>query len=815
MAGLTWIFLFFIAAIILSFTRASLIVWTLSFILFLVAVTVSHAFSIAFLIAVWMIFIMLTPLFNVYPLRRALISKKLLSVYKKAMPSMSATEREALTAGSVGWEGEIFSGMPNWQALRAITAGKLSQEEQSFLEGPVNELCSMISNWEINHRKFDIPPEIWAFLKENGFFGLIIPKKYGGKEFSALAHSQIVTKISSVSIAVSTVVSVPNSLGPAELLMHYGTETQRNYYLPRLAQGKEIPCFALTSEVAGSDASSIVDTGIVCRSQQDGVEQLMIRLNWSKRYITLAPVATLIGLAFKLYDPDHLLGNQEYLGITCALIPADTLGAVTGRRHFPLCCAFPNGPTVGKDVLISVDNIIGGIKMAGSGWRMLMESLAGGRSISLPSLVSGGAKRIFFSTGAYARIRQQFHTYIGNFGGIKEALAQIGGLTYLTESVRLFTVTAVDRGLKPAVASAISKYHTTELCRHIMGHSMDVHGGKGIIMGPHNYVAQSHIEYPISITVEGANILTRSMIIFGQGALRCHPYLLREMIAANEKRDLKKALHDFDKALFSHIGFLFSNMTRSTLLAFSRGFFAHSPKSDLAYYYRQFSRFSASFAFMTDIAVLTLGANLKRMEQLSARLGDILSYLYMGSAALKYYELQSQREFLPIVRWACDELLYRIQTQLNELLHNLPHRRVACLCRFIVFPLGRHFKRPTDNLSNEVAELLLHPNNVRDRLCHHLYTDDTPHNPIGKLDTFLKKIIAVEPLERKLSQIIREKKITGKNVAEFIQKALDSNDLNPTEAQQLIDADEARQHVIRVDDFPYEDLLPKYHEENI
>ncbi len=809
-----WIIVFIAAAIVLSFNRASLIVWTISYAALLILVSVFCPISTAGLIILWLVFLVPAVILNVTTLRRWLFTRSILLLYRKVMPHMSVTEREALTAGNVGWEGEIFTGMPNWDKLRAIPQGKLSDEEQAFLDGPVEELCGMISNWDINQRYFDIPQPIWDHLKKYGYFGLIIPKAYGGKEFSALAHSQIITKLCTVSVAVGTVASVPNSLGPGELLLHYGTEQQKNHYLPRLARGEDIPCFALTSPVAGSDASSIADYGVICRHEFDGKEQLAIRLHWKKRYITLSPVATLIGLAFKLYDPDHLFGTREDIGITCALIPANTPGVKTGRRHYPLCCAFPNGPTEGHDVLIPMDWIIGGPKMAGHGWRMLMESLAEGRSISLPSMVCGGSKRVLFASGAYARIREQFHTYIGAFGGVQEALACIGGYTYLMEATRLFTVTMVDRGIKPAVASAISKCHTTEMSRTVLNRAMDVHGGKGICMGPHNYVAQTYIECPISITVEGANILTRSMIIFGQGAIRCHPYVLREMMAAQEN-DESKAVRVFDKALFGHIGYFISNATRAFWLGLSKGRLTLAPRGELKKYYQQFSQYAAAFAFVADMAMISIGGKLKRKERLSGRLGDLLSFLYLGSAAIKFYELNAEPEMLPFVRWACEDLLYRIQTQLHEFLLNMPARWLAGLLRMIVFPLGRRLKPPSDRLGTEIANLLVYPSRARERLSQHVYIRNTPNNPIGLIETVLNQVIAAEPLEKKLREVSRENKIKGKTYEETVGLAQEARLISAEEAHQLLHVRAARMSIINVDDFALEEITRRFvHEES-
>lgn len=809
MMVLEWILLFAAVFVVLNFNRASFIVTSIAFAFLLLLVSFFSRLSPTTLTIFWICFAVVFSVLSIKPLRRRLITRHILNLYRRVMPSISATEREALTAGGVGWEGELFTGIPDWEQLHKMPQGSLSVEEQNFLDGPVETLCSMISDWEINQRSFNIPETIWQFLKIHGFFGMIISKEYGGKAFSALAHSQVLTKVSSVSVAVATVISVPNSLGPAELLQHYGTTSQKNYYLPRLASGEEIPCFALTSPVAGSDASAIVDEGIICKTVINDQEVLAIRLNWNKRYITLSPIATLIGLAVKLYDPEHLLGPKEDVGITCVLIPVDTPGVKTGRRHFPLCSAFPNGPTQGQDVHIPLDAIIGGPTMAGHGWGMLMECLAAGRSISLPGMVVGGAKRVLYASGAYARIRQQFNTYIGNFGGVQEALTKIGGYTYLVEALRLFTVTAVDRGLKPAVASAISKYHTTELSRVVMNLAMDIHGGKGICMGPSNYLAQNYIESPISITVEGANILTRSMIIFGQGAIRCHPYVLSEM-NATEEADYKKGLRDFDRAIFFHIRYFFSNVCRSWVLGITAGYFAKAPTSDLKRYYQRFSRYAAAFCMTVDVMMLTLGSSLKRKEKISGRLGDILSNLYMASAAMKYYELQNEPELLPFVTWACDELLHRTQFAFDQVLRNLSKHRYMFLLRYFIFPVGRRSNPPSDRLGVDVAELLLSPSSARARLSQHVYTRDTAHNPIGKIERAFELAIAVEPLEKRLHQAIKAKIAHGKNFYERVQSAKDASLFTTDEVNALLAAFAARMEVINVDDFSEAELISRF-----
>jgi acyl-CoA dehydrogenase len=812
-----WIVLFIAAFFILSYHRASLPVFTISFGVLTFFLTFLSAFSIPVVIATWLVFLLIFVPINIIPLRRFLISKPLFEIFRKVMPKMSVTEKQALLAGSnEDWTADLFSGMPDWQKFQALPWSRLTAEEQAFLDGPVAELCGMIDAWSIS-RSMQIPEIIWSFLKREGFFGLIIPKQYGGKEFSAAAHSAVLVKIASVSSAVSTVVCVPNSLGPGELILAYGTEQQKNYYLPRLAGGEEIPCFALTSPVAGSDAAAITDYGIVCREIFEGKEQLCVRLNWDKRYITLAPIATLLGLAFKLYDPECLLSEKKERGITCALVPTSTAGIRIGRRHYPLDSAFPNGPTQGHNVLIPVDWIIGGVEMVGRGWRMLMECLAAGRSISLPSMVCGNARKAALTSGGYARIRRQFNSYIGCFGGIEEALARLAKNTYIVDAVRSFTISAVDQHQKPAVASAITKYHTTELGRSIMHDAMDIHGGKGICMGPKNYLAQGYIEGPISITVEGANILTRSMIIFGQGVIRCHPFVFAEMMAA-QNSDAKTALETFDKALFGHIGFFVSNLCRSLWLGVTHAYFVAAPASSLKRYFQVFTRYSAILALTADVCLLTVGGKLKRMEKLSGRLGDLLSFLYMGSAVAKYYENsltqqnQQTANEIAVVEYACKDLIFQFQERFDSLLRNFPNRFIAGFLRMVTLPLGKRFHPVSDRRVKSTAQLLLHPSVLRDQFKQNLYMFATDNNPLGMIEKILQQIIDVEDIEKKIEKAKKMKIVSGKNLKEWIQSAIENKVISTTEAEQLLDVDSLRMKIINVDDFSEDDL--KFHHEH-
>lgn len=746
--------------------------------------------------------VVLVPL-NVPSLRQTLVSAKALIFFKQVLPALSQTEQEALDAGTVWWDGDLFSGKPEWEKLLKIDTSTLNKEEQAFLDGPVNQLCAMLDDWAITHEHKDLPPEVWQFIKDNGFFSMIIPKSYGGLAFSALAHSAVVSKIASRSITTAVTVMVPNSLGPGELLLHYGTEEQRDYYLPRLASGEEVPCFALTGPENGSDAGAMPDSGIVCNGEFDGEEVLGIRLNWNKRYITLGPVATILGLAFKLYDPDQLLGDKPELGITCALIPTDTAGVTIGRRHYPLNMVFMNGPNQGHDVFIPMEWVIGGPKMAGQGWRMLMECLAAGRSISLPALSTGAGKLSCRATGAYARIRQQFKTPIGLFDGVEEALTRIAGNTYVMEAARTLTATAIDLGEKPAVISAIVKYNMTERMREVLNDAMDVQGGSGICMGPQNLLARPYQSIPIAITVEGANILTRTMITFGQGAIRCHPYVIEEIQSCHSD-DLER----FDKALFGHIGFTVSNASRALFLALTRSKLAASPSvgSDKRYY-QQLTRMSAAFAFVADVAMLVLGGSLKRREKLSGRLADVLSQLYLASAVLKHYHDQGRpAEDKALMQWACEDALYQIQESLDEFLRNFPNRPAAYLMRAVVFPLGMRYRIPSDELGHRVATVILGSSDARERLTDGIYLPEAEDEQLARLDDALIKVIAAEPVEHKLRKLVKQGEIDAGGKERQAEQALDKGLITADEADSVKVAVEARWQVIQVDDFSHEDL---------
>lgn len=759
----------------------------------------------------WAIFLAVAIPLNLADIRRQYISTPALTWFRKVLPPMSETEREAIEAGTVWWDSELFSGHPNWDILLGYPGPKLSKEEQEFLDGPAEQLCRMTDEWEITYQRMDLPPKIWRYLKDNGFFGMIIPKQYGGLGFSAYAHSQVIVKLVSRCADLGSTVMVPNSLGPAELLMHYGTAQQREYHLPRLASGEDIPCFALTGPHAGSDAAgSMRDEGIVCRGQWNGEEVLGLRVTWNKRYITLAPVATLLGLAFRVRDPDHLLGERDDVGITLALIPTHTPGVNIGRRHYPLNAAFMNGPTSGKDVFIPLDYIIGGQAMIGKGWMMLMNVLSVGRSISLPAGGTGLSKAAALYTGGYARVRRQFKLPIGEFEGVQEAMARIGGNTYVSDAARVMATVAVDLGEKPSVISAIVKYHVTERMRACMNDAMDVHGGKAICMGPRNYLARNYQQVPISITVEGANILTRNMMIFGQGAIRCHPFLLQEMHVAGQ--DGWEAEQAFDDLLFKHIGFTLGNAVCSLLLALTGGRLAARVPAghETRRYYQQLSRMAASFALLADTSMLVLGGSLKRRERLSARLGDVLSYLYLGSAVLKRFEdLGRPNADLPLLEWSMEDCLQMIQTRLDEVLRNFPDRRIAALLRLLIFPLGRHHHGPSDRVGSQVARLMMEPGPARNRLVEGAFVSVDPEEAGGAVLYALERVIAAEPIEQRIQNAIRTGKLRLDRGQGMGRAALEAGIIGQKDMDILDEADHARERLIMVDDFTPEELMPK------
>ena len=790
---------------ILAYIRAGAAAWAIGIGAYLGALTLWSGAGGATKAALWTLFLIAAALLMVPQLRRALISDPLLNWFRKALPQVSQTEQEALDAGTVWWDGELFSGQPDWNKLFTTPKPRLTPDEHAFLDGPVEDLCRMCDDWEITHELNDLPPEVWQFIKDRGFLGMIIPRQYGGLGFSAYGHSQVVQKLATRSATACVSVMVPNSLGPAELLLHYGTDHQKNLYLPRLAKGLEMPCFALTGPEAGSDAGSIPDFGVVCMGLHEGREVVGIRLTWEKRYITLGPVATLLGLAFKLHDPDGLLGTQEDIGITLALIPTRHPGVNIGRRHFPLNASFMNGPNWGKDVFIPMDWVIGGREYAGQGWRMLMECLAAGRSISLPSSSAGAAKLALRTTSAYSRVRSQFKISIGKFEGIEEVLARIAGNTYAIDAARTMTAGAIDLGEKPSVISAIVKYHCTERSRQVLNDAMDVHGGKGICLGPNNYLGRAYQQIPIGITVEGANILTRSMMIFGQGAIRCHPYVLRE-IAATRNVDPRQAGSEFDDAFWDHVRFVVCNAARSSWQGVTGARLVGVPGAhELRSYLRQLTRLCAGFAFSADVAMFFLGGDLKRREKLSARLGDILSQLYIASTVLKRFEDDGRpRADLPLVKWAVEDCLNRIQDAFYGVFENFPSRIAGWMLRVLVFPLGKSFTPPRDYLGHQIAKLLLDASPTRERLTSNMFLLRHESDPVGRLELAMQAAPAGEATEAKIRSAIKAGVIAGLTEPARIAAAVEKGIISTGEAAQFQQFSALRHGCIMVDDFPHD-----------
>lgn len=732
--------------------------------------------------------------------RRDTLTKPIFSWARGVLPAMSGTEREALEAGDVWWDADLFTGNPDWSKLLKVPQATLTDEEQAFLNGPVDELCAMLDEWKIFWEWRDLPHDVWHFIKREKFFGMIIPKEFGGLGFSPYAHSEVVRKISTRSIAAAVTVMVPNSLGPGELLMRFGTREQQERWLPRLADGRDIPCFGLTSPEAGSDAAAMVDTGIICKGDFEGREVLGLRLNWHKRYITLGPVATLLGLAFKAYDPDHLVGDQEELGISVALIPTNLPGVEIGKRHLPSMQVFQNGPNWGRDVFIPLDYVIGGEARLGQGWKMLMTALAAGRGISLPSLSAAGAAYAARTTGAYARIREQFGISISKFEGVEEPLARIVATAYQLDAARRLTCAALNAGIHPAVISGIMKLHATERMRTAVDDAMDIHGGKAVIDGPQNYLGNLHRAVPVGITVEGANILTRNLIVFGQGAVRAHPYLLDEMNALADA-DRERGLTAFDKSFWKHVAHSYNTLLRAFGRSWSFGAFAPAPDAGAATpFYRQLSRYSAAFALCADMALLTLGGALKRKEMLSARFGDILSELYLLSAALKRWQDEGrQKEDFAALEWCMASGFRTIENRLAEILANLPNRFVAGLLKLVVQPFGARVLGPSDRVVHQCAQLVLEPSAARDRLTPDLaYVEDD--GGFARLEHAFKLVAGTDAIAKRMraAHIGNWKDAVAKGV------------ITQAEGEQLAAAHEAVTKVIEVDDFAPEALSPIY-----
>lgn len=742
--------------------------------------------------------IVLAALFGLPPLRRHLLSRFIMPIFAKVLPKLGSTERIALEAGSVWWDGDLFSGMPDWNKLLAFTPAPLRADEQAFLDGPTQELCRRLDDWEVYQQR-DLPPEIWHYIKEQRFLGMVIPKEYGGLGFSAIGHSRVVTCLSTRSITAAVTVMVPNSLGPGELLLEYGTDEQKHTYLPRLARGEDIPCFALTGPEAGSDAAATQSEGIVEKRTIGGVEVIGLRLNWKKRYITLAPVATLIGLAFRLKDPNKLIGEVEDRGITCALIPRNTPGIEIGLRHDPMGVPFMNGPIVGKDVFVVLDEaVIGGRAQIGNGWRMLMESLAAGRSISLPALSIGAAQMCTRICGAYATVREQFDTPIGRFEGIEEPLARIAGLTYLMTAARTLTCGALDAGEKPAVLGNICKAYLTDSMRQVVSDAMDIRAGSAIQRGPRNALARAWDAVPIGITVEGANILTRTMMIYGQGAIRCHPFVQKEIDAVAHSD-----LAAFDRAIFGHLNLYCTRIVRAKLLAWSGSRLAGKPHTvDMGRYYQHLSRFSAAFTILSDTAMGTLGGSLKRREKLSGRLADALAWQYLASASLKRYHDEGKTHCnYALARWATELALYRIQEALLGVIDNLPVRWVAALLKLTIFPLGARFRPPSDRLGSAVARDILEDREARRTLTADVFVPPADEPGLGSLEAALDKAVRALPIETKLRDAVRAGVLDRAPGYMLDELGVQAGVINGEEYDLLNEARDARDEVIAVDAF--------------
>jgi acyl-CoA dehydrogenase len=733
--------------------------------------------------------------FGLAPLRRVLVTPKVLKLMKPLFPPMSATERTALEAGTVWWDADLFGGKPRWQRLLDFQPPGLTPRERSFLENETEQLCRLVDGEEVD-RSGDLSEATWDHLKNAGFMGLIIPEKYGGLGFSAEANSAVVTKVSSHNVTLAVTVMVPNSLGPAELLLHYGTEEQKDYFLPRLAKGIDIPAFALTEPGAGSDAGGMTSTGVICRDEWEGEQVLGLRLNWNKRYITLASEASLLGLAFKAKDPDHLLGDVEDYGITCALVPTSLPGVVHDKRHDPLGVKFLNGPTTGEDVFIPLSLVIGEREGLGQGWRMLMDCLSAGRSISLPGLACGGTQVATRVISSYAQIREQFGMPIARFEGIEEKLAEIFGRTWSMDATRRITASAVAAGHKPSVISAIAKAYLTEGMRTVINDAMDVQGGAGICRGPRNVLAPIYQGAPIGITVEGANILTRTLIVFGQGALRCHPWAFAEMEAA--RRDDVK---EFDRTFFKHVGHMFSTLGRASLLAVSGGRLVGVPiDGPGAAHLRNFSRLSAAFALCAEGAMATLGGALKRKERLTGRLADALAWLYMGSCAVKRFEdMGRPAADVPLLEWTCRQAAWEIETALAAFLDNLPSRATARVLRPVIFPFGARARRPSDHLGAKVVRGVLEDADLRDRMTEGIHMPSSDKPGLGAFEAGLAKLRAAQPLRSKLKAAVRAGTLPRMGTAALLDHAVEHGVLTGEERTVLRDFLETQWDLVQVD----------------
>ncbi len=806
MTMLIWIAALVPMVLVLGLVQARMWAWSAAILVWLAAGWGLGVLGRLALVVALLLVLPVLAVLTLRPLRRALLSEPAMGLFRKIMPRMSPTESAAIEAGGVWWDAELFSGRPDWSRLMETPPAHLTAEEQAFLDNETEHLCDLANDWETTSVWQDLSPEAWAYARDKGFLGMIIPKAYGGLGFSAYAHSQVIQKLSTRCSAAAVSIMVPNSLGPAELLLHYGTKAQKDHYLPRLARGQEIPCFALTNPYAGSDAASITDTGVVCRAVWQGEPTLGFRISWQKRYITLAPIATLIGLAFRAVDPDGLLGDEAEPGITCVMIPRDHPGVEIGRRHWPVNAVFQNGPTQGKDVFVPLSMVIGGAGQVGHGWRMLMECLSAGRAISLPSSNVGMAKLAVGMTGAYVAIRRQFNTPIGSFEGVQEALARMAGHTYATDAVRQLCMAALDQGERPSVLSAIAKYHVTERARIVVNDAMDVLGGKGICMGPNNFMARAYQQLPVAITVEGANIMTRTLIIYGQGAIRCHPYVLTLMQTAGTGD-----LRPFDRALFQYAGIVLRNMARALAFSLTGGHFIRVPAQaapGLEPYYRKAVRLSTLLALASDLSMATVGGALKRKGALTGRLGDILSQAFILTAILKRFEDDGRpAEDLPLVHWAARDALARADAAWRGVLANHPSRAVAGLLRVLGSPLGLGITPPGDDLSARVARLIQQHGPARERLVAGSWQGGMDVDPITSTRVAFDLYSRVAEIERRLQPAVRSGEIERMPqnltlVEAWLREVGTRGLVTPQEAEAIQRFADCAHQALQVDDFP-------------
>lgn len=793
-------FLIYLAFTLIVLYRAmNPLIWEIGSVVYLITATFVFGFPWILGLLLWAFVIIAILIIQLEPLR-IFIGDYFYKTAGKSIPKLSKTEEEALNAGDTWLEQDIFTGTPDWDRLASV-ATELSEEEQSFIDNETQILCSMVDEWEVSQER-DLPVKVWNYIKENGFLGLVIPKEFGGKGFSARMHSDVVMKIASRSGVAAVTVMVPNSLGPGELINYYGTEEQKNYYLPRLAKGIDIPCFALTEPGAGSDATSIQSDAIVIKKQIDGKPVLGLNITLDKRWITLAPVATLIGLAVNLKDPDGLLQGEGEEGITCLLIPRDTENLEIGNRHLPADQPFMNGTLRGKDIFVPITTIIGGQKKAGAGWQMLVECLSIGRSISLPALGTGSSSISYLTSGAFARIRRQFNVEIAQFEGVAEKLAEIAGLNYLISSTRLLTVAAVNEHKKPSVASAITKYFNTELARIVVNSAMDVHAGRAVVVGPRNYLTSFYQGVPISITVEGANIMTRNLLVFGQGSMACHPYIRDEFYAVSSEN--KEA---FRNILWKHIHYFMQNFAKTVCSAWTGGLFIAAPANSMKREYKRLARLSHAYAWLADLSLIYLGGDLKRRERISARLADGMSYLYMAMAALRNVQLNQDHPDEQVHgQWAVTYCFYHAQKSLIALCHNFPSRPLGLLVRLIAFPFGQTMKYPTDKLDQKLARLMTTNNHYRDRLKKHIYLGGDPSQPVDRMEHALQLIIQTDGLNKKVSDLKRFK--FGK-LEEKLQEKVAKNELSQQEMNDLLAVEEARWDAILVDEFTFDSMKKK------